>query len=325
MEHLEPKTAHRYLKEHPDALFVDCRSEMEYMFVGHPIGAMMIPWYDGAEWELNTHFVGQVKKLAGANFEKRPIVLICRSGNRTIEAGEALERAGFKHVINVVHGFEGRAGREPPPQLAQRLARRRAAVGAVLKPPSSLAWTVWALGAALYLIAFYQRVAPAVMTADLSRDFGLSATSLGNLSAFYYYGYVAIQIPTGLLADRWGPRRVLAAGAALTAAGTLLFALSPSLGFANAGRFDLRRLGGCGFRRDDEARQPLDARAAIRARDGAGAFHRDARRDRGGRAAARGGGRFRMARRDGSERGGHCARGGGDLARRARRSPRTRL
>lgn len=107
MEHFDPKQAHAYLKEHPDAIFIDCRSEMEYMFVGHPVGAMMVPWYDGAEWELNPHFVGQVKKLAGANFQKRPVVLICRSGNRTLEAGEALERAGFKHVINVVHGFEG--------------------------------------------------------------------------------------------------------------------------------------------------------------------------------------------------------------------------
>ena len=66
---------------------------------------------------------------------------------------------------------------------------------------------VWALGAALYLIAFYQRVAPAVITQELSRDFGLSAGALGNLSAFYFYSYVAVQIPTGLLADRWGPRR----------------------------------------------------------------------------------------------------------------------
>ncbi len=83
MEHLDPKAAHQYLKDHPDAVFIDCRSEMEYMFVG------------------------QVKKIAGANFEKRPVVLICRSGNRTLEAGEALERAGFRHVMNVLHGFEG--------------------------------------------------------------------------------------------------------------------------------------------------------------------------------------------------------------------------
>ena len=107
MEHLTPRQAHSYLKENPDAVFIDCRSEMEYMFVGHPTGAMMVPWYDGAEWELNPHFVGQVKKLAGANFEKRPIVLICRSGNRSVEAGEALERSGFRHVANVLFGFEG--------------------------------------------------------------------------------------------------------------------------------------------------------------------------------------------------------------------------
>jgi rhodanese-related sulfurtransferase len=107
MEHLEPKQAFQFLKDHSEAVFIDCRSEMEYMFVGHPIGAMMVPLYDGADWELNPHFVGQVKKIAGANFDDRPIVLICRSGNRTIEAGEALERAGFKKVVNVLYGFEG--------------------------------------------------------------------------------------------------------------------------------------------------------------------------------------------------------------------------
>ena len=107
MEHLSPKDAFQYLHDNPDALFVDCRSEMEYMFVGHPVHAVMIPYYDGPDWELNPHFVGHVKKLSGANFQKRPVVLICRSGNRSIEAGEALEQAGFHHVFNVVHGFEG--------------------------------------------------------------------------------------------------------------------------------------------------------------------------------------------------------------------------
>jgi rhodanese-related sulfurtransferase len=67
----------------------------------------MVPWYDGPDWELNPHFVGQVKKLAGANFDKRPIVLICRSGNRSQEAGETLEKHGFTRVYNIAHGFEG--------------------------------------------------------------------------------------------------------------------------------------------------------------------------------------------------------------------------
>ena len=107
MDHLEPKQAQEFLQKNPDALFIDCRSEMEYLFVGHPVGALHVSWNDGPDWEVNPHFVGQVKKLAGTNHAMRPIVLICRSGNRTIEAGEALERAGFKKVVNVLHGFEG--------------------------------------------------------------------------------------------------------------------------------------------------------------------------------------------------------------------------
>jgi sugar phosphate permease len=114
-------------------------------------------------------------------------------------------------------------------------------------PPGSLAWLVWGLGAALYLIAFYQRVAPAVITAELSREFGLSAAALGNLSAFYFYSYAAVQIPTGLLADRWGPRKVLATGAALTALGTLVFAWSPSVAYANAGRLAIGAAAGVAF------------------------------------------------------------------------------
>ena len=58
-------------------------------------------------------------------------------------------------------------------------------------------------------MGFFQRVAPAVMTAELMQDFSISAAALGNLSAFYFYSYVAMQIPTGILADTWGPRRLL--------------------------------------------------------------------------------------------------------------------
>lgn len=103
-------------------------------------------------------------------------------------------------------------------------------------PPARLAWTIWGLGAVLYLIGFYQRVAPAVMTAELMNDFQISAAVLGNLSAFYFYSYVAMQVPTGILADTWGPRRLLAAGGLVCGLGTLLFALAPGLLWANLGR-----------------------------------------------------------------------------------------
>jgi nitrate/nitrite transporter NarK len=105
-----------------------------------------------------------------------------------------------------------------------------------LPPPASLAWTIWGLGAMLYFIAFYQRVAPAVITDELTAAFGLTAAALGNLSAFYFYSYVAMQIPTGILADRWGPRVLLMVGAGVAALGTLVFALAPTLFWANMGR-----------------------------------------------------------------------------------------
>ncbi len=103
-------------------------------------------------------------------------------------------------------------------------------------PPAAVAWSVWGLAALLYLIGFYQRVAPAVMTDRLMQEFTIGASELGNLSAFYFYSYVAMQIPTGILADRWGPRRLLTAGAAVAAIGTAIFACSPDLWWASAGR-----------------------------------------------------------------------------------------
>jgi MFS family permease len=103
-------------------------------------------------------------------------------------------------------------------------------------PPARLAWTVWGLGAALYIIGFFQRVAPGVMTTELMGDFNLTAAAMGNLSAFYFYSYVAMQIPTGLLADSWGPRRLLTAGALVAGVGSLSFALSDGILWACTGR-----------------------------------------------------------------------------------------
>ncbi|MCB1751589.1 MAG: MFS transporter [Gammaproteobacteria bacterium] len=103
-------------------------------------------------------------------------------------------------------------------------------------PPLRLSWMMWGLGALLYLIGFYQRVAPGVMTAELMLDFSLSATALGNLSALYFYSYVAMQVPTGLLADHWGPRRLLTLGAMAAAAGTCVFAFAADVWWAGLGR-----------------------------------------------------------------------------------------
>lgn len=113
--------------------------------------------------------------------------------------------------------------------------------------PAALAWGIWVLGSLVYLIAFFQRVAPAVMTEQLMAEFAIGGAALGNLSAYYFYAYVAMQIPTGLLADRWGPRKLLAAGTAVAAIGGALFALSPNLAWAGAGRLLVGASVGVGF------------------------------------------------------------------------------
>ena len=94
----------------------------------------------------------------------------------------------------------------------------------------------WALASLFFCYAFVQRVSPSVMVAELMRDFSASAAILGNLSAFYFYAYAALQIPVGLLMDRIGPRRLMTAAAAVAAAGSVLFAASESITTAYLGR-----------------------------------------------------------------------------------------
>ncbi|MCF6247893.1 MAG: MFS transporter [Desulfobacula sp.] len=104
-------------------------------------------------------------------------------------------------------------------------------------PPMTLAWFIWGLGALFYLAGFFQRVAPGVMTQELMQDFNIAASGLGQLSALYFYSYVAMQIPTGILADTLGPRKLLTAGCLVAGLGTLLFSLSDGFIGAGCGRF----------------------------------------------------------------------------------------
>ena len=103
-------------------------------------------------------------------------------------------------------------------------------------PSALLSWSVWGVAATFYLAAFYLRSAPAVMTTELMRDFGIRASQLGNFSAIYFYAYIAMQIPTGVLVDSWGARRLLIAGSLAAAAGTCLFGLTSSYALASVGR-----------------------------------------------------------------------------------------
>lgn len=92
------------------------------------------------------------------------------------------------------------------------------------------------LALAAYLIGLFHRAAPATLAGDLAQSFETSAAALGVLAATYYWVYTAMQIPSGILADTLGPRRLLAGGGLIVAAGAALFALAPSFGVAAGGR-----------------------------------------------------------------------------------------
>jgi MFS family permease len=97
-------------------------------------------------------------------------------------------------------------------------------------------WLVWGFGPMVFFYAWFQRVAPSIMIDPLMRDLGVSALVLGNLSAVYFYAYAGLQLPVGVLVDRFGPRRLLSCGLAVCALGTTVFALATDIGAAYLGR-----------------------------------------------------------------------------------------
>lgn len=87
-----------------------------------------------------------------------------------------------------------------------------------------------------YVLSFFHRFAPAGIAQDLASAFNTTAASLGVLAATYFYVYTVMQIPTGILVDTLGPRRILLLGGIVGAAGSLLFGLAPNLELALLGR-----------------------------------------------------------------------------------------
>jgi predicted MFS family arabinose efflux permease len=89
---------------------------------------------------------------------------------------------------------------------------------------------------ASYVLSFFQRFAPAGIAQDLAAAFQTSAASLGVLAATYFYVYTVMQVPTGILVDTLGPRRVLLLGGLVAGGGSLLFGLAQTLDAAMIGR-----------------------------------------------------------------------------------------
>ncbi len=97
-------------------------------------------------------------------------------------------------------------------------------------------WVVFGTLSAVYLLVHFHRVSPSVIAPDLLAEFQTQAAGLGLMSSMYFYLYALEQPVVGYLSDRLGPGRVIGLWSLTAAAGCLLFALAPSIGWASAGR-----------------------------------------------------------------------------------------
>lgn len=114
-------------------------------------------------------------------------------------------------------------------------------------PISIIAYLICALGASFYMYEFSLQVSLGVMTDELMRDLHLNAMSLGLISAAFYYAYMPMQIPAGLLHDGLGPRFVLTLAIAICAMGALCFAFSHTIWQASLARFMMGIGAACSF------------------------------------------------------------------------------
>src|SRR3990167_9745219 len=87
-------------------------------------------------------------------------------------------------------------------------------------PNRCMAYFIFLLSTAFYLYEFILQVAPGVMAAPMMQTFGVSATGFGMISAFYFYAYAPMQLPAGLLFDRYGPRKLMTLAIILCAFGS---------------------------------------------------------------------------------------------------------
>lgn len=110
MKTLNPPEAGRLLAGDENAVLIDVRSTLEYEYVGHPPNALHVPLKEPPEWQTDPDFVLKVRAalsrraLAG---EARPLLLLCRSGQRSALGATLLLEAGFSAVYNILEGFEG--------------------------------------------------------------------------------------------------------------------------------------------------------------------------------------------------------------------------
>ncbi|MFI5121074.1 MAG: MFS transporter [Thermoanaerobaculia bacterium] len=95
---------------------------------------------------------------------------------------------------------------------------------------------VWGVLALVYVVSYFHRMAPAVLAKDLMASFAATGVELATMAALYLYAFAAMQLVVGAAVDAWGPRRAVAAGAAMMALGGSVFAAARVLPVAFGAR-----------------------------------------------------------------------------------------
>ncbi|MDR7071613.1 MFS transporter [Fictibacillus barbaricus] len=96
------------------------------------------------------------------------------------------------------------------------------------KQESSYRWVVFGTVLLAYFLIVSQRTAPGLITDQLMKDFHVSASTIGLLSSIQFLAYAGLQIPVGLLSDKYGPNRFLILGTLLNGLGCLIFSFAPN-------------------------------------------------------------------------------------------------
>ncbi|MBX9593569.1 MAG: rhodanese-like domain-containing protein [Roseomonas sp.] len=108
---VSPRATFQALAEDPEAVLVDVRTDAEWNFVGVPdvseLGkqVVLIPWQVYPTMQMNGAFAEHLRRAGASPASK--LYFICRSGARSLAAGQAAQAAGFPHAFNVADGFEG--------------------------------------------------------------------------------------------------------------------------------------------------------------------------------------------------------------------------
>lgn len=100
-----------------------------------------------------------------------------------------------------------------------------------------LPWIVCSLGALFYCYEFFLRAAPSVMVSQIMGAYNINAKTFGIMAAAYYYIYTPMQLPAGILMDRYGPRRLLTVALLFCVAGSFLMATVFNVYAGTAARF----------------------------------------------------------------------------------------